>query len=125
MHSVVETSAYLRSAAALGLSEEERLAIVNTIAADPSVGNLVPRTGGARKLRIARPGSGKSGGYRVITFYCAVDVPVFLLDIYGKNEKVNLSGAERNELRTLLSSLAQAWRDGARVRAAVMRRRKT
>lgn len=123
MHSVVETGTYLRSAAALRLSEEERLDIVNTVAANPVVGNLVPGTGGARKVRIAGRSKGKSGGYRVITFYCAVDVPVFLLDIYGKNEKADMSGAERNELRALLASLAQAWHDGAR--AAAMRRRKT
>lgn len=70
----------------------------------------MPGTGGARKLRFAAKGKGKSGGYRVITFYTGEDIPVFLLDIYAKGQKINLSQEEKNTLRRVLQRLAEAYR---------------
>jgi hypothetical protein len=112
MHVVIETPTYQRSAARVGLTDDERSAIVSIIAADPMVGDLIEGTGGARKLRVAGRGKGKSGGYRVITFYAAIDVPVFLLDLYGKGEKANLTQAEKNAVRGILVSLAEDYRKG-------------
>ncbi len=68
------------------------------IAADPLAGELIPGTGGARKLRFARRGAGKSGGYRTVHYFAGLDVPIFLLAVYGKGEKANLTQAERNAL---------------------------
>lgn len=70
----------------------------------------MPGTGGARKLRLARPGSGKSGGYRIVTYYAGTDVPVFLMDVYSKGERINLTDVEKNELKKLLGSIADDWR---------------
>ena len=95
MHVVVEAPTYQKSAARAGLTEVERTDIVTLVAGDPTAGDLMEGTGGAHKLRIAGRGKGKSGGYRVITFYAADDVPIFLLDLYGKGEKANLTKAER------------------------------
>ena len=110
MQTVVETESYLRDARATGLTDNERLGIVDFIAAHPDAGNEIRGTGGARKVRFAGKGKGKSGGYRVITFYSGEDVPVFLLNVFAKNEKTDLSQAERNELRTVLAALADAYR---------------
>ncbi len=110
MHTVVETPAYLASAHDVGLTDQEREEIVSYLARHPDAGDLMPGTGGARKLRFAGRGKGKSGGYRVITFFAAEDIPVFLLDVYGKGARANLSQAGRNELRKMLTSLPQAWR---------------
>jgi hypothetical protein len=110
VHTVLETEAFARAAKAAGISEEDRLRIVTTIAENPRVGDLIPGTGGARKLRIAKAGRGKRAGYRIITYYAAEDVPVFLLDIFAKGEKVDLSQAERNELRKALSTIADDYR---------------
>ena len=63
MHAVIETSVFLRDAAQAGLSETERDEIVTMVARDPTVGDVIPGTGGARKLRMAGRGKGKSGGY--------------------------------------------------------------
>jgi hypothetical protein len=63
------------------------------MAANPDAGDVMPGTGGARKVRFAGRGKGKSGGYRVITFYGADDIPVFLLDVYSKDAQANLSKA--------------------------------
>ena len=110
MHTVIETPAYLASAREVGLTEEERDEIVSYLARQPDSGDLMPGTGGARKLRFAGRSKGKSGGYRVITFFADEEIPVFLLDIYGKGSRANPSQAARNELRKMLTALPQVWR---------------
>jgi len=114
MQTVIETPAFLSDAKAAGLSEQERLTIVQTIATDPEAGDVIPGTGGARKVRFAGRGRGKSGGFRVITFYSGPDVPVFLLNIFAKGDTINLTHAERNELRAILANIVTAYRQGAR-----------
>jgi hypothetical protein len=60
VHTVIETPAFLASAADEGISEEERTAMVAYIAAHPTAGEIIQGTGGARKLRFA--GRGKAAG---------------------------------------------------------------
>lgn len=91
------------------MEREEVVALIDAIAANPSAGDLIPGTGGARKLRWARPGGGKSGGFRVITYYHSEGIPVFLLDIYGKNEKSNISDAEANALAKILARIVDVY----------------
>ena len=110
MQTVVETEGYLRDAKALGLSDRGRMEIVEFLAMHPDAGDEIKGTGGARKIRFAGNGKGKSGGYRVITFYSGVDIPVFLLNIFAKNEKTDLSQAERNGLKSVLVALAAIYR---------------
>jgi hypothetical protein len=82
------------------------------LAAHPAAGDIMAGTGGARKVRFARPGRGKSGGYRVITYYAGKDLPLFLLNVFSKGERANLSRAEQNALRALLGRLADTYRKG-------------
>lgn len=114
MQTVIETPDFLSDAKAAGLNEQERLTIVQTIAKYPETGDIIPGTGGARKVRFAGRGRGKSGGFRVITFYSGPDVPVFLLSVFAKGDKINLTQAERNELRAILTDIITAYRQGAR-----------
>jgi hypothetical protein len=123
VHTVIETPAFLASAADEGISEEERTAMVAYIAAHPTAGEIIKGTGGARKLRFAGRGKGKSGGYRVITFHADEDIPVFLLDVYAKDSQANLSKAQRNELRKLLTALPRVWRQHRAARRAELRGR--
>jgi hypothetical protein len=106
VHTVVETRTYIAAAEDVGMTDEERVAIVSIIAADPQVGAVMPGCGGGRKLRVKKPGSGKSGGYRVITYYGGDALPVFLLTVFGKTEKASLTKAERNALAKLTATLA-------------------
>ena len=62
MHAVVETRAYLAAAADAGMSEQERTDVVSIIATNPQAGEIMPGCGGARKLRVRKPGTGKSSG---------------------------------------------------------------
>lgn len=110
MHTVVESPSFLRDAKSAHLSSEEIAHIVTTIADNPQMGDDIQGTGGARKVRFGGHGKGKSGGYRVITFYSGDDIPVFLLNIFAKNEQSDLSQEERNELKSLLAHLASVYR---------------
>ena len=110
MHTVVETPAFLSDARSLGLSGAERLAIVTWIAGNPSAGDVIEGTGGARKVRFAGKSKGKSGGYRVITFFTGRDIPVFLLNIFAKNEKTDLTPKERRVLKNVLAAMVKTYR---------------
>lgn len=101
MQTVVETPAFLKSAAKAKMTEDEMVSLIDTLAANPDAGDEIVGTGGCRKLRVAGHGKGKSGGYRVITFYSGTQVPVFLLHAYSKSDKSDLSGSERSELKKL------------------------
>lgn len=118
MHTVIETHIYRRAADSAGVSETERLAINTKIAANPLAGALIPGSGGARKVRFPKGNRGQSAGYRVITYYAADDVPVFLMDLYAKGEKVNLTKSEINEFNEILKGLADDWRESVRQKVA-------
>lgn len=104
------------------MSEDEVIQLCNLLAENPLAGDLIQGTGGARKLRFAKPGRGKSAGYRVITYYAADDIPVFLMDVYAKGEKVSLSGADKAALKQELASFAETYREGERKRVIELRR---
>jgi len=94
------------------MSEDDRLSAVKAIAADPTIGDVLEGTGGVRKFRLAGRGKGKSGGYRIISYFCGDDIPVFLLAALSKGDRANLSTAERNELKTIVSTIADDYRSG-------------
>ncbi len=116
MHAVIETPTYLADCRQTGLSDDEMSDIVATIATDPSAGDLMPGTGGARKLRFVGRGKGKSGGYRTVSFFGGKDVPVLLLALISKGERADLSQAERNGLRKELAGYAEEYRTNVRKR---------
>ena len=87
------------------MADEERNAAVDLVATNPEAGDLLQGTGGVRKARLAGKGKGKSGGYRIVWYYGGGDIPVFLLTVFGKGEKANLTQGERNALRSLTATL--------------------
>jgi hypothetical protein len=111
LHAVIETPEYLSRAIRL-IADAERSAIVDHLARNPTAGDLIPGTGGARKLRWAREGGGKSGGVRIVTYFGGVDISVFLLTMFAKNEKSDLAPAERNQLKQVLGEVARNYREG-------------
>ncbi len=104
---VAETSEFARRAKKL-LSEEERSELIFFLAAHPQSGTIIEGTGGIRKMRWGRKSKGKSGGVRIIYFLHNEEMPLYLLTIYGKNEKDNLSAGERTELAKLARLLVLA-----------------
>lgn len=114
MQAIVETPQYLSDVRSAKLSSEEAEEIALTIAQNPKAGVVIPESGGARKLRFAGKGKGKSGGYRVITYWGGEDIPVFLLALYAKNERADLTPKERGYLRAYLTALPAAYRAGVK-----------
>jgi hypothetical protein len=104
METVVETPAYLASAKHAGMTESEMAAAVDLVASFPLAGDLMQGTGGCRKIRLGGRGKGKSGGYRLITFYKVGD-KVFLLTVISKGVRANLTQAERNALKDMVKAL--------------------
>jgi hypothetical protein len=112
MQCVILTTRFVSEARKAGLTEGEVSDIVTAVACDPQGGDAIVGTGGARKMRFGGRGKGKSGGYRVITFYAGADLPVFLLNVFAKGDRVDLTQAERNEMRRQLAGLAEDYRNG-------------
>jgi hypothetical protein len=65
----------------------------------PKAGRIIAGTGGLRKVRVARPGRGKSAGTRVIYYYHNEDRPILLLLIYAKADQDNLTDAQKARLK--------------------------
>ncbi len=105
---IVEMSGYLRKSEKM-LSQGERRAVIDYLALHPESGDIMRGTGGIRKLRWGRGGSGKSGGVRVVYYYFNETMPLFLLALFAKNEKDNLSESERNELAKLTEKLREHY----------------
>jgi hypothetical protein len=76
---VAETAVFIRQASTLW-TEDERFEFVDFIARNPEAGDLIPASGGVRKVRWGRRGSGKRGGVRVIYFYHDPAMPLLLAD---------------------------------------------
>ena len=99
MHTVVETPEYLRAAKKAGMTEAEREAAVLFLSENPEAGDLIEGTGGARKVRIARTGTGKSGGYRAISYYQDTATPVFLLTVISKGQRADLTAGQKKQVK--------------------------
>lgn len=90
-------------------SESERAEFIDYIAANPRAGDMMEGTGGARKVRWSRPGSGKRGGVRVVTYYYDDSTPLFLLTMFAKNEATDLSPAGKKALLEFARDV-KAWK---------------
>jgi hypothetical protein len=110
MHAVALTHAFVRAAAQAGMTDDEITRLVDLLAENPTAGELIVGTGGCRKLRIAGRGKGKSGGYRTITFYTGESLPVFLVTVFSKGERTNLSKSECNSLRAVTKAIVAEYR---------------
>lgn len=118
MQCVVETKSFIGAASDCGISDEDRHKIVTFVAENPDAGDVIKGTGGARKIRFGHKNKGKSGGVRVVTYFDGEDIPVFLLDVFEKGDRINLSQAERNELRAILGDMAQHYRAANKAKLA-------
>lgn len=101
---VVETTAYLSKAERL-LSEAERAAIVDMLAANPSLGVLIKGAPGVRKARIGMEGRGKRGGGRIVYWFHSQAYPVVLLWLFAKNEASDLTSDQLRILSREASAL--------------------
>ena len=104
MITVIETAQFIKKAKQI-MTQAEKDDLLDTIARNPKAGEIIPKTGGVRKLRLPREGQGKSGSFRSIHYYHNSKNPVFLFTVYGKNEKANLIDAEKNALYKIVQQI--------------------
>ena len=83
---------------------------------------MIVGTGGARKVRVAGRGKGKSGGFRVISYYAGDDLPVFLVTVFSKGKRADLASAKRAKIKKELAGLASDYRKGVREWAKLLSR---
>ena len=100
---IVETKAFTARVGDL-LSGEEYRALQLALLAHPDAGDVIPGTGGLRKLRWALPGRGKRGGARVIYFWHPSSGKILRLFVYPKNERSDLTASQRQALRRIVES---------------------
>ena len=104
---VAETAVFLRQAAAVW-TNDERSEFVDFIARNPEAGDLIPQSGGVRKVRWNRQGIGKRGGARIVYFYHDAGMPLYLLMVYAKARRDDLSPEARRAVQALTARLKQA-----------------
>ena len=110
MQTIIELPEYVKKSDKL-LSSSKRQSIINCLAAHPATGDIMQGTGGIRKLRWSAQGKGKSGGVRIIYYHHNNSMPLFLLTLFGKGEKANLTKAECNDLAKFTSLLIKNYGD--------------
>lgn len=89
------------------MDDIERAELVAYLAYNPKAGDVIPGSGGVRKVRWGLEGRGKRGGARVVFFYHDMEMPLYLLTAYAKNERENLSQSETNTLKKLTQILVE------------------
>lgn len=98
------------------LSDDAYRQLQTELAENPESGDVMPRTGGFRKLRWAdtRRGKGRRGGLRIIYFYFQPDQQIWLMTLYGKDEAADLTVKEKKALSSAIDAELKA-REARRV----------
>lgn len=103
----IQTKEFTRNWEGLGLNDDDLRRLELQIMSDPQIGVVMRGTGKLRKMRFALGNSGKSGGTRV----CYVDFlsleTIYLITVYSKSAKENLTGAQRNEIKRMIDKLEE------------------
>ena len=107
---IVETPAYLRAVEDFWDSETQS-EFKNFIGVNFLLGDIIPDTGGLRKIRWQGSGKGKRSGARIIYYFYDEDHPIYLLFAYTKNIQTDLNDHEKNILRNLVQQLKNSFRN--------------
>jgi len=110
MIAVVETEEFLDDVRGV-LSTEEHDDLILYVALYPETGSVIPQTGGLRKLRWTAKGKGRRGGSRVIYYFHNIEVPLFLMAIFTKNARTDLSTRQRRALTRQLRALKSDFKE--------------
>lgn len=105
---IVETSHFQRESKKT-LKEDSLDDLKNYLAANPESGDVIPGLRGIRKIRWGANQKGKSGGARIIYFFYNVNIPLFLLDIYAKSEKSDMTAQEKKILNKMVDELIESY----------------
>ncbi|MCL2656858.1 MAG: type II toxin-antitoxin system RelE/ParE family toxin [Betaproteobacteria bacterium] len=101
MYTVIETP-FFQNLVSDYWDEDERGAFCAWLAANPDAGDVIPASGGCRKVRWSRPGTGRRGGVRVIYFNRRADGEIWLLTLYAKSARDNIAAHTLKALKELI-----------------------
>ena len=101
----VETESFRKSWRAMGMNDDELRILQELILIDPQRGDVIPETGGARKMRIQMEGRGKRGGARVIYVDIFEAETIYLLLAYPKNVQEDLTDEQKKAIRKLVLTI--------------------
>lgn len=106
LQTVVELPEFQRRARSI-MTEAEREEAITWIATNPEEG--ISLGGGLRKVRLPREGGGKSGGFRTIYVFGGRHMPIFLITIFAKNEKADLTPKEQATAVEMSKVIVSMW----------------
>ncbi|WP_058517320.1 type II toxin-antitoxin system RelE/ParE family toxin [Legionella parisiensis] len=111
LQTVVELPEFIKQSQSC-MDEESKKSFIDYIAEFPLQGDLIVGTGGVRKIRwTGDSNKGKRGGVRVIYYYYDQTIPIFLLTVYGKNQKDNLTQEEKNIIKSIIGKIVDAYKE--------------
>lgn len=96
----------------LGLTDEDLKELQNTLSSNPYAGDVIRGTSGCRKVRIEMQDRGKRSGARVIYIDFAILEKIYLLNVYAKNDKVDLSPNDYSFIKRLVKQLEEYEKSG-------------
>lgn len=103
----IQTTEFVKNWERLGLNDDDLRRLELEILKNPKVGPVIQGTGKLRKMRFSFENRGKSGSARVCYVDFLIQETVYLITVYPKNEKDNLSKAEKNEIKKMIELLEQ------------------
>lgn len=101
----IETPEFTKAWNDLGLNDDDLRELQNRLLADPDAGDLIQETGGIRKIRVSCKGHGKRGGARVLYVDIVPKEKIYMLNVYAKNQKEDISSQEKRVLAILVGML--------------------
>lgn len=112
--SVVESPEFIARVRKI-MTAEQQEELILFLARQPEAGDVIPDSGGVRKLRWLAQGRGKRGGARVIYYFHDSSMPLVLFTVYAKNEKSDLSASERRSLKVLVGGIVDQFKKHRKV----------
>ena len=98
---IAETSVFTRQVQAI-IDDDDYRRLQSILVIRPDAGDLIPGSGGLRKIRWSAPGRGKRGGVRVIYYWAVKQDRILMLLIYAKSEQDNLTAEQLKILRRIV-----------------------
>lgn len=96
----------------LNLTDNDLIPLEKYMSENPEVGDVIQGTGGLRKLRWALPDTGKSSGARILYLDIVIKEKIYMIDLFAKSEKDNLTKAEKNNMKKLVTELKGENKNG-------------
>lgn len=91
------------------LNEQEKDELIDWLSLHPDIGDIIQGTNGVRKTRWSYGGKGKRGGLRIIYYFRDLNMPIYLIAVYKKNEKMNITAKEKQMISQLVDELVDHW----------------